>query len=52
MSDLNEIDNTVIKRIIMRIIVEEKENVKTKQKTDSQMVDMLRKIIQEEVDAY
>ncbi|MDK2824229.1 MAG: hypothetical protein PWP71_2147 [Clostridia bacterium] len=43
-----DIDLTKVRRIIMRIILEERNNVKTKECSDSQMVDKLQKIIEEE----
>lgn len=54
MSEINEIqvNERVIERLKMRIIMQENKNLKTKEKSDSQMVAWIKKQIEEEVKCY
>ena len=45
-----EIDEKAVKLMELRIIKKERDNEKTNDKSPSQMVDAVRKIIEEEVD--
>ena len=45
-----EIDEKAVKLMELRIIKKERDNEKTNDKSPSQMVDTVRKIIEEEVD--
>jgi len=47
-----EIDTIKIDRLLKKIIVREKINLKTREKTDAQMVQMIKKLIEEEVECY
>lgn len=50
MSELHfEIDEKVVDRLIRKIIIAESNNLKTKDKTDTQMIDTIKKWIEEEV---
>lgn len=48
----DDIDPRIVQLILRRIITAEKSNLQTKQKSDSQMIQELKNIIEEEVDAY
>lgn len=53
MSDSEKkIDRTVIERIKRKVIIRENENLKTHSKNDSQMVNWIKKTIEEEVQCY
>lgn len=54
MSEINEIqvNERAIERLKMRIIMQENKNLKTKEKSDSQMVAWIKKQIEEEVKCY
>lgn len=47
-----EIDPIKIKIILKQIILEEKNNLNTKEKTKTQMIEKIKQIIEEEIDAY
>ena len=53
-SEINEIqvNERAIERLKMRIIMQENKNLKTKEKSDSQMVAWIKKQIEEEVKCY
>jgi len=46
------IDTERIDRLLKKIILREKTNLKTREKTDAQMVQMIKKMIEEEVECY
>ena len=54
MSEINEIqvNERAIERLKMRIIMKENKKLKTKEKSDSQMVAWIKKQIEEEVKCY
>lgn len=39
-------------KILQRVIVKENNNIKTKEKNDGEMVRLIQKLIQEEVECY
>jgi len=45
--DVNKVD-----RILKKIIIREKSNLKTREKSDAQMVQLIKKIIEEEIECY
>ncbi len=47
-----EIDTEKVQRMLGRLILREKTNLKTREKTDLQMVQMIKKLIEEEVECY
>ena len=47
-----KIDTIIVKRLLAKIIVKEKTNIKTKQYNDGQMVAQIKKMIEEEVKCY
>lgn len=47
-----EVDTIRAHRILTKIIVREKTNIKTKQYSDPQMVNQIKKLIEEEVECY
>lgn len=47
-----EIDVQKARRMLQRIIVREKTNIKTKQFNDTEMVKKIKKMIEEEVQCY
>jgi hypothetical protein len=47
-----EIDIEKVDRMLKRLIMREKTNLKTREKTDAQMVQMIKKLIEEEVECY
>jgi hypothetical protein len=47
-----EIDTEKVERLLIKIILREKNNLKTREKTDAQMVDMIKNLIEEEVKCY
>ena len=58
--EINEIPNTngvpidteKVQRMLQKIIIREKTNLQTREKTDVQMVQMIKKMIEEEVECY
>ncbi len=50
-ADIN-IDSEKIQRMLAKLIVREKTNLQTREKTDAQMVQMIKKMIEEEVECY
>lgn len=46
------IDKKKVKNIVMKVIVAEKINQRTKQRNDKEMIDVHTKIIEEEIHAY
>ncbi len=50
--DSVEIDTEKVDRMLRRLIMREKTNLKTREKTDAQMVQMIKKLIEEEVECY
>lgn len=47
-----EIDTEKVDRLLKKLILREKANLKTREKTDAQMVHMIKKLIEEEVECY
>jgi len=47
-----EIDEKRAKRMLSKLILREKTNIKTKEFNDGQMVRMIKKMIEEEVKCY
>lgn len=47
-----EIDTVKAQRMLTKIIMREKTNIKTKQYNDGQMVNQIKKMIEEEVKCY
>lgn len=47
-----EIDTKKAGLILMRLIMREKTNIKTKQYRETEMVNLIRKMIEEEVECY
>jgi hypothetical protein len=47
-----EIDTEKVNRLLNRLIIKEKTNIKTKQLNDGQMVAAIKKMIEEEVECY
>jgi len=47
-----EIDTEKVDRMLKKVILREKTNLKTREKTDAQMVQMIKKLIEEEVECY
>lgn len=47
-----EIDTEKIDRMLRKLILREKANLKTREKSDAQMVQMIKKLIEEEVECY
>lgn len=45
-----QLDEQLLKKLKIALMIHEKQNVKTKKKSDSEMVETLRKIIMSEVD--
>lgn len=52
MSDGFSIDQKKLKRMMSRIILLEKQNVKTKSCSDTEMITKIQKIIEEEVKCF
>lgn len=44
-----EVDEKAVERLIKKIVIEEGRNLKTKDKTDAQMISLIKKKIEEEV---
>jgi len=47
-----EIDTNKVQRMLPKLILREKTNLQTREKTDAQMVQMIKKMIEEEVECY
>jgi len=47
-----EVDTQKTQKILTKLIVREKTNIKTKQYNDPQMVNQIKKMIEEEVECY
>ncbi|WP_312668509.1 hypothetical protein [Tissierella praeacuta] len=47
-----EVDTQRAQKILTKLIIREKTNIKTKQYNDSQMVNQIKKLIEEEVQCY
>lgn len=47
-----EIDTEKVDRMLKKLILREKTNLKTREKNDAQMVQMIKKLIEEEVECY
>ena len=45
-----QLDGQLLNKLKVSIFIQEKNNVKNKKKTDKEMIDTIRKIIQTEVD--
>lgn len=48
----DELDHKVVKRLLKKIIIAEKNNLKTKQYSFGPMVNRIKKMIEEEVECY
>lgn len=46
------IDEQKVRRIMLKLIMEEKRNIKTKENSENQMVKVIKRIIKEEVQCY
>ena len=46
------VDERKVKKILRRIIVEESKNWKSQEKSDTQMVKLIKDLIEEEVECY
>jgi len=47
-----EIDTEKVQKILKKLIIKEKTNIKTKQHNDGEMVKYIKKMIEEEVECY
>jgi len=47
-----DINTEKVNRILPKLIMREKNNLQTREKTDAQMVQMIKKLIEEEVECY
>jgi hypothetical protein len=47
-----DIDSEKVQRMLAKLIMREKTNLQTREKTDAQMVQMIKKMIEEEVECY
>ena len=47
-----EIDTGKVRRMLAKLIIREKINLQTREKSDVQMVQMIKKMIEEEVECY
>lgn len=47
-----EIDEKIIRRLERNIIIKENNNLKTREKSDTQMINWIKKQIEEEVQCY
>ena len=47
-----EIDTDKVQRMLAKLIMREKTNLQTREKSDAQMVQMIKKMIEEEVECY
>ena len=46
------IDAEKVQRLLAKLILREKNNIQTREKSDAQMVQMIKKMIEEEVECY
>lgn len=46
------VDETKVKRILRKIIIAENNNLRTGEKSDNEMVKVIRKMIEEEAECY
>ncbi|MCL2153082.1 MAG: hypothetical protein FWH57_09025 [Oscillospiraceae bacterium] len=46
------IETEKVQRMLARLIMREKNNLQTREKSDAQMVQMIKKMIEEEVQCY
>ena len=46
------IDTEKVQRMLVKLIMREKKNLQTREKSDAQMVQMIKKMIEEEVECY
>ena len=49
---VNEVDTEKAQRMLQKIIIKEKNNIKTKQFNDVEMARKIKKMIEEEVECY
>lgn len=47
-----KVDTERVNRLLARLIIAEKKNIRTKEKNDMQMVNTIKKMIEEEVECY
>ncbi len=47
-----EIDEEKVRLLLRKIIIKEKRNIKTKEKSQAEMVKQIKKMIEEEVECY
>lgn len=47
-----EVDRVKAQKLLQKLILREKTNIKTKEKNDGEMVRMIKKMIEEEVECY
>lgn len=47
-----EIDTEKAHRLLQKLVIKEKTNIKSKERNDTQMVAEIKKMIQEEVECY
>lgn len=47
-----QIDKTKVKRIIYKLILMEKDNLKTKKYNEAEMIKRIKKAIEEEIECY
>lgn len=47
-----EVDKEKAQKMLQKLILREKTNIKTKEKNDGEMVRMIKKMIEEEVECY
>jgi len=47
-----EVDNVKVNKLLNKLILREKLNIKTKQYNDREMVNIIKKMIEEEVQCY
>ena len=47
-----DIDSEKVQRMLAKLIMREKTNLQTREKTDVQMIAMIKKMIEEEVECY
>jgi len=47
-----EVDTDKVQRMLAKLIMREKTNLQTREKSDAQMVQMIKKLIEEEVECY
>jgi hypothetical protein len=47
-----EVDKAKAQKLLQKLILREKTNIKTKEKNDGEMVRMIKKMIEEEAECY